>query len=90
MKKAFVKAFAIAAEIASKYGLTLLEDDFDYNYSNFTWVITPYDSDSGFECQDGLWWGVNIDSWTVRFMDGDWDMFDEIAKALDGIEPEDE
>ena len=90
MEKEFIKAFAIAAEIASNFGLTLREEDFDYNYSNSTWVITPYQGDSGFSCRDGLWWGENIDSGNIRYMDGDWDMFDEIAKALDGIEPDDE
>lgn len=83
------EAFDIASKIANKYGLTLNESDFNYNKEDSTWSITPYEGASGFKCRDGLWWGVDIDSYNIRFMEDDFDMFDEITDALDGIYGED-
>lgn len=88
MEQNMKKAFEIAAEIASKYGLTLDEYDFDYDHEDSAWVVTPYQGDGGFKCREGLWWGVNIDSFNIRLMEGDFDMFDEVAKALADIYPE--
>lgn len=68
--------------IGEKYGLPISDDDIRYSEPEDMWYITPYQGGSGFSCQDGVWWGENIDSYSVRFMENDWDMFDEIAKYL--------
>ena len=75
-------ATSAVATICEKYGFPFHSEDLEYDNFERMWYFTPYAGDSGFKCQDGLWWGVNIDSYNVRFMDGDFDMFDEIAKAL--------
>ena len=72
-------------EIGQKYGINIWDNDIHYNKGKDLWYILPYEGESGFSCQDGIWWGERIDSSSVRYMDGDWDMFDEIADYLNDV-----
>lgn len=84
MKESEIKEKVI--EIGQKYGLNIRDYDISYNYGLELWYVLPYEGNSGFSCQDGVWWGESIDSYSVRFMENDWDMFDEIARYLADVE----
>lgn len=75
----------IIIDTAAEYGLNVTIDDINYNGENDSWVITPYEDNSGFECVRGEWYGVNINQRTYDFMKQDIEsgMFAEIAEKLD-------
>lgn len=81
--------------IANNYGLTINEEDIrlkmDDGYS--MWFLTPYEACSGVKYEyngsEGYWWFVNADSYTIRFMKNDFDMFDAIGEYLREREIED-
>ena len=70
-------------KIAENYGLTISDDEIEYAEFSDTWYITPYEGECGISCRGGLWYGENINSYTIRFIrEDDWKMFDEIAQFL--------
>ena len=79
-------ATSAVATICKEYGFPFYEEDLEFDEFEDMWYFTPYEGEAGFRCKYGFWWGVNLDSYTIRLMECDFDMFDKIAKALDGVE----
>ena len=80
--------FKNVKQIAYNYGLTINEDDFYLKVKDgaLMWFLTPYEACSGvmyeYNNSEGYWWFVNADSYTIRFMENDFDMFDAIGEYL--------
>lgn len=84
---ALKEVFNKVKEIGEEYGVNIKHYDFGIDEDG-RWRITPYEGEGGFCCQGNLWWGENMDSYTIRFMEGDFDMFDEITEYLKDTETE--
>ena len=81
-------------QIAYNYGLSICENDFYLREEDGIpmWFLTPYEGCSGvkYEYNGGdYWWFVDADSYTIRFMEKDFDMFDAIGEYLTEKEVED-
>ena len=87
--------FKNVKQIACNFGLTINEGDFYLKVEDgsLMWFLTPYEACSGvmyeYNSSDGYWWFVNADSYTIRFMEDDFDMFDAIGDYLSNKEVED-
>lgn len=74
-------------QIAKCNGVSINDEDFRLEREDglLYWFFTPYECGSGVKYEHNgfeFWWFVNADSYTIRFMESDFDMFDEIGKYL--------